>query len=76
MKYRFVWGILFIFVYSLLALFAVGGGHGTYVFFAPLMPFGIGAVVYPMIFHLTGYLSSNWIRILYVMILFSHCQNP
>ena len=66
---RVVWGILFLFVYGLTAVFAAGGGHGTYIFFAPLMPYGFGAILLLASFYLTKYLKTRWIRSLFVAFL-------
>ena len=64
-----VWGILFLFVYSLTAVFAAGGGHGTYIFFAPLMPYGFGAILLLGSFYLIKYIETRWIRLLFVAFL-------
>lgn len=66
---RIVWGLLFLFAYSLTAVFAAGAGHGTYIFFAPLMPYGCGAILLLVSFYLTKYLKSGWIRLLFIALL-------
>lgn len=66
---RVAWGILFLFAYVLTSVFAAGAGHGTYFFFAPLMPYGCGAILLLACFYLIKYLKSGWIKLLFVAFL-------
>ena len=70
--YRLGWAILFVIAYTLSAVFAAGAGHGTYLFFAPLMPYGLGALLLVVIFFLSDYLESGFLRLVFLFLLGSH----
>ena len=72
MRNRIVFGVLLAGLYALLAFLAAGGGHGTYLFFAPLMPYGIGGVTYPLLFGISSRTRNNFWRLIYIVVLLTH----
>jgi hypothetical protein len=65
-------GLALIGVYLLAAFFAAGGGHGTYIFFTVAMPYGLGALIYPILFGISGFLQSRFVKTIYVGLVFAH----
>ena len=53
-------------VYFILAFFALGAGHGTYSFFAPLGPYLLGLIFFPLAGFLGGDLRPFLSRVEYV----------
>lgn len=72
MMKKIILGVILIAVYVIFALFAAGAGHRTYVFLAVVMPYGFGGVIYPLLFGLSKYLGSNFIRIIFLLTIFFH----
>jgi hypothetical protein len=67
-----VWGIIFTGVYLLLAGAAAGGGHGALLFLAPLFPYGLGLLLFPVIGFLAGNLDSFFTKSLFLIMLAVH----
>jgi hypothetical protein len=65
-------GAIFSFVYVLLALIALGAGHGTSMFLAPIKPFGLGLLFFPIIGFLAGNLNSFFTKSLLLIVLAIH----
>lgn len=72
MMKKIILGVILIVVYVIFALFAAGAGHGTYIFLAVVMPCGFGAVIYPFLFGLSNYLGSNFVRVIFILMIFFH----
>lgn len=69
---RVVWGLVAIVVYAIAAYPAAGAGHGTYIFMAPLMPYGLGGAIYPVLFGLSANLRSTFVKVLYLVVALIH----
>lgn len=72
MKNKIIIGFVFAGVYLFLAYAAAGFGHGTYIFFSVVMPYGLGLLVYPGLFVLADYLYSNTIKLIYLTTMVVH----
>jgi hypothetical protein len=72
MKSKIFVGFFYAAAYILAAFFAAGSGHGTYIFFAPTMPYGFGMLFYPLLFGLLVRLESNFVRAIFVILLLTH----
>ncbi len=59
-------------IYFILAFFAVGYGHGTAIFFAPLMPYFLGLIFFPLAGFLGGDLRPFLSRVLFISALTVH----
>lgn len=59
-------GVIYSLIYLILAVGAAGFGHGTYIFFVPAWPFGLGLLVYPLQFHLLDKSESTAAKALLV----------
>ena len=67
-----VLGVIFAAFYFLLAALAAGAGHGTQLFFAPILPYGLGLLVFPVIGFLAGNLNSFFTKFLFLIVLAVH----
>jgi hypothetical protein len=65
-------GIIYALVYLALALGAAGAGHGTFIFFAPLLPYGLGLLFFPVFGFLAGDLRLFLYRVLFLSALALH----
>lgn len=73
MKIKILAGFFFAGIFLYLAFLAAGYGHGTNIFFAAAMPYGLGLLIYPFLFGLTEYLSSAAaIKIIYLLTTMVH----
>jgi|SRR5215204_1379204 len=67
-----VFGVIFAALYFLLAIFPAGAGHGTQLFFAPMLPYGLGLLLFPVIGFLAGNLNSFFTKSLFLIVLAVH----
>ena len=65
-------GIIYAVVYLALAFGAAGAGHGTFIFFAPLLPYGLGLLFFPIVGFLAGDLRPFLSRVLFISVLALH----
>lgn len=65
-------GIIFSIAYVIFAMGAAGFGHGTYLFFIPAWPYGLGLLVYPVLFHLLSLLENYRTRWIFVCVALLH----
>ena len=65
-------GLAFAVVYLFLAFGAAGAGHGTGIFFAAILPYGVGLLLFPALGFLAGNLRSLANKIVFVSILTIH----
>jgi hypothetical protein len=72
MKNKILWGCIFAAMYLFLAFRAAGYGHGSYIFFSVAMPYGLGLLIYPLLFALTDYLYSRTVKIVYLLTVVIH----
>lgn len=66
--YNFILVILFLAVYCILSFHMLGFGHGTGLFLAPLMPFGLGLTLYLLIAYLLNKLESSFTRSCFIIL--------
>jgi hypothetical protein len=72
MKIKILAGFIFAGIFLYLAFLAAGYGHGTRIFLAATMPYGLGLSIYPFLFALTEYLDSAAIKIIYLLTAIAH----
>lgn len=65
-------GLVYAFVYFVLAVGAAGAGHGTGIFFAPVMPYGLGLLVFPFVGFLLGNMKSSRSKTLFLSAMALH----
>ena len=65
-------GLAFGLVYFFFAFAAAGAGHGTFIFFAPLSPYGLGVVAFPVLGFLAGDLRPFSSKVVFVSLLVVH----
>ncbi len=59
-------GLVYAVVYLALAFGAAGAGHGTGIFFAAILPYGLGLLFFPFVGSLLGNLKSSRSRVLFL----------
>jgi hypothetical protein len=59
-------------VYFFFAFAAAGAGHGTFIFFAALSPYGLGVLAFPALGFLAGDLRPFLSKVLFVSLLVVH----
>jgi hypothetical protein len=59
-------------IYFILAFFATGAGHGTFIFFAPLGPYFLGLIFFPLAGFLADDLRPFLSRVLFISALTVH----
>jgi hypothetical protein len=59
-------------VYLLLAFGAAGAGYGTGIFFAAILPYGLGLLVFPILAFLAGDLRPFMSKVIFVSVLVLH----
>ncbi|HEY8402298.1 MAG TPA: hypothetical protein VIK89_13610 [Cytophagaceae bacterium] len=72
MKIKILWGFIFAGIFLFLAFRAAGYGHGSYIFFSVAMPYGLGLLIYPMLFALTEYLYSVTFKMFFLLTALVH----
>ena len=65
-------GLAFGLVYFVFALAAAGAGHGTFIFFAPLAPYWLGVIVFPILGFLAGDLRPFLSKVFFISVLVLH----
>src|SRR2546425_12680240 len=65
-------GLGFAVVYFFLAFGASGAGHGTGIFFAAILPYGLGLLVFPSLGFLAGDLRSFMSKVIFICVLVIH----
>ncbi len=65
-------GLLYAALYFFLAMGAAGAGHGTFIFFAAVGPYGLGLVVFPALGFLAGRLENFFPKVLFLSLLVIH----
>jgi len=65
-------GIAFAIVYFFFAFAAAGAGHGTGIFLAPVLPYGLGLLAFPILGFLAGDLRSFISKVTFVCVLVLH----
>jgi hypothetical protein len=65
-------GLAFGLVYFFLAFAAAGAGHGTFIFFAPISPYGLGVIVFPVLGLIAGDLRPFLSKVFFVSLLIVH----
>jgi hypothetical protein len=68
----FLAGLVYAAIYLGLAFGAAGAGHGTGIFFAAILPYGLGLLFFPMIGFLAGDLRSFLSKVLFVSLMMIH----
>ncbi|MDM7922883.1 MAG: hypothetical protein QUS14_11330 [Pyrinomonadaceae bacterium] len=72
-RFRFIiLGVVFSVIYLILAVGGSGLGHGTYIFFVPAWPYGLGLLVYPLLLHLVGIAETARDRLVFLVLILSH----
>jgi hypothetical protein len=59
-------------VYFFFAFAAAGAGHGTFIFFAPMSPYGLGVIVFPALGFLAGNLRPFLSKVFFISLLVVH----
>lgn len=72
MKMKILWGVVFAGIFLFLAFRAAGYGHGSYIFFSAAMPYGLGLLIYPMLFVLTEYFDSAVFKVIFFLTVIVH----
>lgn len=67
-----LFGISYLLLYCVLAFFTLGARHGTNLFLAPLMPYGLGFVLLLFIIYLFDKLNSGFERNIYLALMTIH----
>lgn len=67
-----LFGTIYLLLYCLLAFFTLGFGHGTVLFLAPLMPYGLGFVLLLFVVYLFDKLNSRFARNVYLALMTVH----
>jgi hypothetical protein len=65
-------GLVYAAVYLALAFGAAGAGHGTGIFFAAILPYGLGLLVFPVIGFLAGNIKFFLSKVLFLSSLAIH----
>ena len=65
-------GVAFGLVYFFFAFAAAGAGHGTFIFFAPLSPYGLGVIAFPVLGFLAGDLRPFLSKVVFASLLAIH----
>jgi len=65
-------GFTFGLVYFFAAFAASGAGHGTFIFFAPLSPYGLGVIAFPVLGFLAGDLRPYLSKVFFICVLVVH----
>jgi len=65
-------GLLYALAYLILAAGAAGAGHGTYFFFAPISPYCLGLLIFPLLGYLAGDLRPFSSRVIFLSALAIH----
>lgn len=69
---KILWGVVFAGIFLFLAFRAAGYGHGSYIFFSAAMPYGLGLLIYPMLFVLTEYFDSAVFKVIFFLTVIVH----
>jgi len=67
--YSFLFGLVYTFIYVLLAIGLAGGGHGIFIFLAPLFTW---ILLFPAFFLLTRLDKGFLYRVFFVVIMLTH----
>jgi hypothetical protein len=65
-------GLVYAVVYLALAVGAEGAGHGTGIFFAAILPYGLGLLFFPTVGFLAGNLKPFFSKVLFLSALAIH----
>ena len=65
-------GVVYALLYLFLAFGAAGAGHGTFIFFAPISPYCLGLLIFPVLGYLAGDLRPFLSRVLFLSVLAIH----
>jgi hypothetical protein len=65
-------GLAFGLVYFFFAFAAAGAGHGTFIFFAAISPYGFGVLAFPALGFLAGDLRPFLSKVLFISLLVVH----
>ncbi|HEV7397090.1 MAG TPA: hypothetical protein VGN86_11310 [Pyrinomonadaceae bacterium] len=65
-------GLAFGLAYFFFAFAAAGAGHGTFIFFAALSPYGLGVIAFPALGFLAGDLRPFLSKVIFISLLVIH----
>ena len=68
----FLFGLLYAAAYLFLAFGAAGAGHGTGIFFAAILPYGLGLLAFPIIGFFVGDLRPFLSKVFFVCAVVVH----